>query len=201
MPDSEQMQKVLDVIKWVQGNLELERFNPKTYSRIYGRRSVAQIIKSGKVPYIYSCPDIAMTLTALLKEAGFNPTFVAHEYIVRNTTHPLAHFALEIKVNGRLHTINPDGISKIQIYRGRYDPAKSKPGRKNLAVSRVSTEKLNRGTNLLGLFGIKNYKDLNKRFKHFKYAQMRHTLSYLRKADGPKLFERRSAQRRKIIRL
>jgi hypothetical protein len=126
---------------------------------------------------------------------------VGHEHIGQRIKGPLVHFAVEVKIDGQVHTINTEGFNEVHIYRGKYDPAKSKPGRKHLGVVRISTAKFNRKTTFLSALGVRNFKEFGQRFKYFGYAEMRKTLKHVRETDSKRLFKRISTQKKRIIRL
>lgn len=193
MAEGEELKKALDIIRWVQKNIQLTRWEHKDLDKI-GARSVDEIINSGHTNYMNPCVDKTITTAVLLKEAGLKPKLVIHERIGRQTNGPVIHFAIETPLDGKTHTIDFPGLMVAQVYGGKFDPIKSSPYEKSLAVHRFPTTGFNRSSTLEGLvFGG--------RLKHFNRSHLAAVISAMKRTDSPMLYMNTKKVRPKIRRL
>ncbi|MDD5162783.1 MAG: hypothetical protein PHD95_01095 [Candidatus ainarchaeum sp.] len=126
---------------------------------------------------------------------------VVQELIQEHTGQPSLHFALEVRVGNAVYTVDFETGKTAIVYKGSFSPKKSGRPERNLAVTKVSTEKLGMNSTMLGFLGAKNWQEIGKRFKYCNTNTMRAAMLAMRKADSPTLFEKVRKSRPQIRRM
>ncbi len=183
------MAKIYREIRWVQKNVRLVRWDPKDYYRKFLTRSVREIIESKETNYMSPCLDLTIVLANRLKRIGIEPQFVIQEITNPYTQHPGFHFAIEITVQGKTHTIDFKTGKEAYFYPHPYDRSKSNP---HIAELHLIREKINwenidaTPAELLGVTG-------RRKWRRFKFVRKKHISSSLKRMkadDSEPLFQR-----------
>lgn len=194
-----QLAEVLRMIRSVQRQLQLARWRPTLISRRYGKRSAEKILESKEVNYVATCLDLTFALTHQLKKRGFNPTFVVDELVGEHTNKPTLHFAVELEINGKPHTIDFAANKSALFYDGHFNHGRAFPGLLQLGEHKFGTQELKSNQTPMEFLEIRRLREINKRFPKVKYKDLRAVLAQLKKVDSERLFGIIRARRPRIV--
>ena len=198
MPTS---REVLSLARWLQQNIQLVRWDSNEYEKLFGARSAKDVLTSKKTSYMAACLDLTLAYTHLLREKGYDPTFVVEEHVSSRSKQPTLHFAAEIPLGKKIVTVDFTVGSHIIYYEGKYDPSKSSRGKRSLQLHRFSTQKLGYDTSLNRFLKLKGTRTFYRRFPHVTPHAAKAIFETMGKMDSPQLFERikkKSTTRRRI---
>ncbi len=203
MRGKSEFERILEQVRWVQGNMNLVRWNPNRYEELFGHRSIGKALESKQVSYMNPCFDLTAALALRLKETGFKrTTMVVQEIVGKHTKKPVFHFALEVPLDGKLVTIAFKTGKTALVYEGSFSVEKStNPSEKSLGIRRFSTRPLKASSTLLSFFGVKNWLEIGEKFKYCDVHAMRAALLAMKRADNPALFERVRKMKPRIRRM
>ena len=200
LTERQQKTAIYRIIRGVQQQMQLVRWPPEKYGRLYGKRSVEQIIKEKNTNYMNPCLDLTMVTIHLLREHGFNPTCIAQELIGEHTGKPTLHFAIEVPVAEKTYTIDFPRSKTANFYEGAFDHMKSFPHLMPIEVHRLPTDHFTIKTKPFHFFGVARLRRIGARFKRVKYAHIRKAFTAMSKADHPELHATVRARPTRIVR-
>jgi hypothetical protein len=196
-----QIEFIEKLADYIMRTVKPTRWDPKTYPEKFTKRSPAEILKSRERNYMGSCIDASFALATRLKQTGFSPTIVVQELVNEHTKEPGLHFAVEVKADKKLYTVELNGVKKTLIYSGKYNPSISKPNLKSLSVRRFSAKNLNPSEPIYKFFKMSHPEDFKKVFKHVKKKHIDKAFQKMRESDNPKLFSKIQRRRYKVRRV
>ncbi len=189
-----EIEKALDLVKWVQENIRLARWKPELHRKRFVERTAGEVLRRRTANYMNPCLDLTTALAIQLKENGFKPTFVVQELISEHTQKPAFHFALEVQADKKKYTLDFKTGKTAIVYKGQYNPKKSNPQIKNLVLKRFSTEKLERSTTPFQFFGIKRTSEMSRVFSHNTHESLQAAFKAMKRDDNSKLFRQVKAR-------
>ncbi len=194
-----QIGRVEAIIKEIQ-SFDFVRWPPAKYGRLFGRRTIGEVLREKTANYMNPCLELTSSAVVLLAEQGFKPTFVIEEKIGEHTNKPVLHFAIEISIDGKIHTIDFSQRRNVLFYQGKYNLDKSSKREIHLGLKRIKASGFTRAQSPLSFFGVTNIKKIGRTFRHFKYPHLRAVFEAMHRADSQFLFDKVRKSKRRIRR-
>ena len=195
------LESVLNEVEWIQREMRLVRWDPKDYSRLFGRRSIEEILESRQVNYMNSCLDLTTAFIFRLRQQKLDPRLVIQELTGPHTGKTAFHFATEVKIGLEWHTIDFKTGKSALVYPGKYAPEKSNPANRHLNLQRFYTRAFGPKTNFFQLLGISGWRQIGKKFPFMRYSHVRAAAKAMKAADSETLFSKIKRIRPSIRRL
>ena len=122
--------------------------------------------------------------------------------IGRHTNQPVFHFALEVPVQRKTIVVDFKTGKDVVTYSGKYNPKKSAPGQTSLALHRFSTKNMTERITGFQFIGIRNLREIGKKFSRIKLRHVYASFESMRRADhDPSILQRMQTHQPKIRRI
>ncbi len=181
---------VVKEIRWVQRNIHLERWTPDDFHRKYWRRTPEQVVQSGETNFLGPCMDLTIVMLDRLKKKGYNPELLVQELINEHSLQPSLHFAIEVPINGKIHTIDFYAQKRAVFYEGNFNPRRTHTTPFHLNVQRFPSDGFTSHTTPYKFLKVSTRREANRLFTHVKPIHLRALYRYMESANTPANFGR-----------
>lgn len=174
---------VRPLIESIDVSVKRQRWSNEELEEKFAKRNAREIIDDGNTHYISPCLDLTLVTLQLLKERGFDTTFLIEELKYPSSEDIKLHFAVEFN-EGRDY-VNYTIANNAIIGRGSYSSFNKIPT--SLSISRFDGRDISYLDNICSILGICSLTDLDKIHTGFSFPKQ---LTKMKRNNTPEIYNK-----------